>query len=242
MTQADIPAAAVLHRSALSTEFLSRCGLAFMLTYYRARTEAPGSISLAAVDDREHVLGFILGATDPAGHVRAMLRSGLRIAARLAVYAVGHRALARELVLTRGRRYARGITRIALIKLRRPSRSSVASAASHKVGELTYLFVQPDSQGLCIGRALVEAAVETAQAAGVDGLVLVTPPQTSRRETFTSIWAGRPMAKYRARARRFLSVTGSPFSARRLRVRTGPTPAGHRQSPAEPVVVLRPGC
>lgn len=172
----------VLHRGVLPTEFLSRCGLAFMLTYYRAWTDAPGSISLVAVNDHERLLGVVLGATDPDGHLRAMLQPrGLRIAARLAAYAVGHRALARELVVTRGRRYARGITRIALTRLRRPSPSSSGSAARHKVGEITHLFVPPDRRGLGIGRALVDAAVEAARAAGVEELVLVTPPDFAGR-------------------------------------------------------------
>ncbi|MGA3220404.1 MAG: hypothetical protein ABSE77_15210 [Acidimicrobiales bacterium] len=48
LTQADIPAAVVLHRGVLPTQFLSHCGLAFILTYYQAWTDAPGSISLVS--------------------------------------------------------------------------------------------------------------------------------------------------------------------------------------------------
>jgi GNAT superfamily N-acetyltransferase len=118
------------------------------------------------------------------------------MAARLAAYAVGHRALARELVVTRGHRYARGITRIALTRLRRPSPSSSGSAASHKVGEITHLFVQPDRQGSGIGRALVNAAVETARAAGVEELVLMTPPDFATRSFYerTGWWADGEMS------------------------------------------------
>lgn len=41
-----------------------------------------------------------------------------------------------------------------------------------------------ESQGLGIGRVLVEAAIETARAAGVDGLVLVTPPDFAARDFY----------------------------------------------------------
>jgi hypothetical protein len=37
---------------------------------------------------------------------------------------------------------------------------------------------------LGIGRVLVEAAIETARAAGVDGLVLVTPPDFAARDFY----------------------------------------------------------
>jgi len=60
----------------------------------------------------------------------------------------------------------------------------VANAASDRLGELTHLFVQPDSRRLGIGRALVEAAVETARAAGVGELVLVTPPDFAARDFY----------------------------------------------------------
>ena len=59
----DVREAALLHRVVLDMEFLSRLGPAFMRAYYRAWIEAPGSISLAALDDDGHVLGVLLGAS-----------------------------------------------------------------------------------------------------------------------------------------------------------------------------------
>jgi hypothetical protein len=135
LVEADLTAAAALHRRVLNTEFLSRWGPAFMRTYYQAWVEAPGSIAIAAVDERGDLLGALLGATDPATHVRAMMRRrGLRIGSPLVAYAMVHPALARDLIVTRGRRYARGIERSIAARLRGPASLSSDGVAGPAVG------------------------------------------------------------------------------------------------------------
>ena len=71
LVRADVAVAAFVHRRVLNTEFLSRCGVAFMLTYYQAWVGAQGSIAIVAGDERGDLLGALLGATDPATHARA---------------------------------------------------------------------------------------------------------------------------------------------------------------------------
>jgi GNAT superfamily N-acetyltransferase len=201
----DLVAAAVLHRRVLNSEFLSHCGLVFMRTYYQAWVEAPGSISIAAVDESGDLLGALLGATDPATHIRAMVRRrGLTIGFRLVAYAMGHPALAKDLIVTRARRYARGVARLVVA---RPGRLPRSSAGAAGVGEVTHLFVRLDRQGPGIGCALLDAAVEAARHAGVDELVLVTAPDLAARKFYERLgWladgemsrrSGEPFVRYR---------------------------------------------
>ncbi|MHB1906767.1 MAG: GNAT family N-acetyltransferase [Acidimicrobiales bacterium] len=173
---ADLAEASALHREILDMEFLSRCGPGFMRAYYRTWVEAPGAISLVARDDTGDLLGVVLGATDPATHVRAMVRhGGARLAARLALYAVGHPSFARDLIVTRARRYVRGVVRLIASRLSR-SRTSLEESPGPRVGEITHVLVRADRQGSGVGRALLDAAIAAGRAAGLDELVLVTPP------------------------------------------------------------------
>ncbi len=176
LTRGDLAEASALHRKILDMEFLVRCGPGFMRAYYRAWVEAPGAIALVARDEDGVLLGVLLGATDPAIHVRAMVRqSGARLAFRLALYAAGHPALARDLLVTRGRRYVRGVARLAAARLTR-TRESPSESGGARSGEITHVLVRADRQGSGVGRALLFAAVAEGDAADLDELVLVTPP------------------------------------------------------------------
>ncbi|HVB50976.1 MAG TPA: GNAT family N-acetyltransferase [Acidimicrobiales bacterium] len=184
LEDADLRAAALLHRDVLDMEFLARFGLSFMRTYYRAWIHSPGSISLAATDENEKLVGVLLGATDPATHFRAMVRfHGLRIGAKLVAYALVHPALAKDLVVTRGRRYARGVARLVRARFSQ-ARSVTASQSGPAVGEITHVLVDRGAQGSGIGRALVEASIDEARAAGVHELVLVTPPDMEAKRFY----------------------------------------------------------
>jgi len=165
-------------------EFLSRFGPAFMRTYYRAWIHTPGSVSLVARDDHGDLVGVLLGASDPGVHVRAMVRHhGVRIGARLVGYALVHPRLAKDLIVTRGWRYTRGVARLVLARLSRsPATSPVVDEAV--VGELTHVLVSPAYQGRGVGRALVEAFVDAAREAGVHELMLVTPPDLAARHFY----------------------------------------------------------
>ncbi len=223
----DLATAVPLHRQVLDVEFLTAFGPGFLRRYYRAWMESPGGIALAAADG-ERVVGVLLGATDPSGHARAMVRGhAAGLALRMAAGAAVRPRLARELVVTRSRRYARGLWR----SLRRrtsaappPPAGNVPGAtaggatgrpgsAGH-VGEITHLLVDPAAQGGGIGRALVEAAVAEGRAAGLAGLELVTPPDFAARRFYERLgWeAGEEVA----------SQSGERFVKYRLSLAPGP--------------------
>jgi predicted N-acetyltransferase YhbS len=189
LVPADARASSRLHREVLDMEFLSRCGPAFLRTYHRAWMASPDGLALAAVDDDGTVIGVVLGALRPAAHYRAMVRRhGLALAARLLAAAVTRPALARELVSTRLLRYLRGLGRMAVSVLRRrrsrpdeapgpaPDADPQEPASSLTVGEVTHVMVSADARGTGAGRALMEATHRFAAEAGLDELVLVTPP------------------------------------------------------------------
>jgi ribosomal protein S18 acetylase RimI-like enzyme len=184
MSGDDLDAAVALHLEVLHMEFLSRFGPGFMRIYYGAWIDAPGSIGLAAVDDHGVLLGVLLGASDPANHVRAMVRHrGLALGAKLLAHSLTHPRLAKDLVVTRGWRYTRGVAR--LVKSRVTRRPTSGPAASGPVvGEITHVLVSPSAQGQGVGRALVEESVRVARAAGVQELELVTPPDMAAQHFY----------------------------------------------------------
>ena len=177
--------AAFVHRRVLNTEFLSRCGVAFMLTYYQAWVGAQGSIAIVAGDERGDLLGALLGATDPATHARALVRQDeLCIGPALVAYAIAHPGLAKD-----SDRQLRSplrppgdwadrspIARSGRVVIR-PGRPSYS-----RRGHPLVRAARPSRSG--IGRALIDAAVETARLAGVDELVSVTPPDLVVRNSY----------------------------------------------------------
>ena len=180
----DLDAAVALHLEVLHMEFLSRFGPGFMRAYYRAWIDAPGSIGLAAVDGHGVLLGVLLGASDPANHVRAMVRHhGPALAVKLLTYSLTHPRLAKDLVVTRGWRYTRGVARLVKSRVTRTPQSNPV-AAGPVVGEITHVLVNPSAQGQGIGRALVEESVRVARAAGVQELELVTPPDMAAQHFY----------------------------------------------------------
>jgi GNAT superfamily N-acetyltransferase len=184
LVDGDLRGAAKLHREVLDSEFLSRCGESFMRTYYRAWTHSPGSISLAVSDDQGQLHGVLLGSTDPATHVRSMVRHyGLRLGARLLAYALVHPPLLKELMVTRGRRYSRGVLRLVRSRFLETLKVPEPGGGT-AVGEITHVLVHRAAQGRGIGRALVETSVERARVAGVKELMLVTPPDMPARHFY----------------------------------------------------------
>ncbi len=178
----DLVAAAELHRRVLDMEFLSRYGSRFMEAYYDAWRRSPGGIALAAVDGHGALLGALLGAVDPAAHVRGMVRGhGVTLGTRLAAHALSHPALAKDLVVTRGRRYAGGLVRLVTARLSGSGAPPAAEVPAQRIGEITHVLVEPDRQGMGIGRALVDAAASEGRNAQLDELVLVTPPDLAAR-------------------------------------------------------------
>lgn len=168
----DVASAAELHSRVLEVEFISRFGPAFLRSYYRAWISAPAGIALAVEDPGDgRLVGVLLGATHPRTHVAGMVRRfGLRLGAQMVWASLKRPALARDLILTRSARYARGLWRLAV------ARAGAAPFPGGAAGEITHLLVDPAAQGRGVGKALVGAALEAGRAAGLDEMVLVTPP------------------------------------------------------------------
>jgi ribosomal protein S18 acetylase RimI-like enzyme len=170
----DARVSARLHREVLGAEFLTRAGVGFLRLYHLAWCESPAGLALAAVDAGGDVIGVLLGALQPAAHYRFMARRhGIGMAARLLGRAATHPLFARELLATRAARYARGAVRLAS---RRPG-APRGPERGMKEAEITHLMVAPAARMAGVARGLVQEALRVAQAAGLDQVVLVTPPE-----------------------------------------------------------------
>lgn len=184
MIDDDVTAAVRLHLEVLDMEFLSRFGPSFMASYYRAWMATAGGVSLVAVSDAGDVVGLLLGATAPSAHARAMVREhGVALASRMVTYALWHPALAKDLIVTRARRYLGGVARV--IRSRwAPATPTAASSGGPAVAEITHVLVEPSVQGGGVGRALVERAVSISRDAGADEVELVTPPDLAAQHFY----------------------------------------------------------
>jgi ribosomal protein S18 acetylase RimI-like enzyme len=202
---ADTAASARLHSEVLDMEFLARCGPRFLGRYHRAWIDSPKGLALAAVDEQGRVVGVLLGALDPAEHVRTMVRRhGLSLMFWLVARAVTDRTFARELLTTRLSRYVRGVVRILASGVstalgHKPSPSpgqrrappaatadqpAAATPSGNRVptsGEITHLMVQPDMRGGGVGSELLAQAGRAGKREGLDEFVLVTPPDLAAR-------------------------------------------------------------
>lgn len=209
LSDADVAEAAALHRQVLDMEFLTRLGPGFMRLYYRAWLHSPGAITLVVRDEDGSLLGVLLGASDPALHVRVMVRGhGIRLALAIAGQALIHPRLARDLVVTRGRRYLRGLFR--LVRARLGASIGPTVPRTDPTGEITHVLVRPDAQGRGVGRRLIDEAVSVARRAGVVELTLVTPPDMEARHFYERLgWRAEGAMR---------SQSGEEFLRFRLRI------------------------
>jgi GNAT superfamily N-acetyltransferase len=167
LTKADAAAVSALQKDVLDGEFIARCGSGFRRCYHRAWADSAGAIALVAQGVGGQMIGVLLGAVNPAAHYRTMLRRhGLALGFWLLVGAVTDPRLALELLTTRLVRYARGVLRI--LVLRQPGQAGGAA------GEVTHLMVRREAQREGAGTALLEAARNLGEQAGLDELMLVT--------------------------------------------------------------------
>lgn len=162
-------------------EFLARLGPGFLSAYHRAWIASPSGLALAAVDADHNIVGVILASLDPASHYRWMLvHAGPKLAIRLAAQSVRKPALARDLIATRAARYASAVWR----QLATPTHLEAAATSSSRSGEVTHLMVTPEAQGAGAGAALLAHTERRANAAGLQELVLVTPPGLDSRHFY----------------------------------------------------------
>lgn len=163
--------AARLHVRELPHEFLTRFGTGFIGRYYRAFAESPHATALSVTDpDTERLGGVLLGTFDTGAHYSFLVRRhGLALAGHAALQALGHPALARDLLKTRLWRYLRGI-------LRSVGFEQEPGTAPERVGFMAYIAVAGDRRSRGMGGALIRAYEDLARRRGLDRLELVTLP------------------------------------------------------------------
>ena len=160
--------AAELHRAALPHGFFAKLGTRFLRGYYRAFVASPYAIALV-VDSDEQPLGMVVGAAQPAAHMRWVLRhQGWRLALLGATALAARPLLAARFVRTRVGRYAR-----AWMRARRGA-PAPQPADARPTAFLSHVAVLDGARGTGIGGALVAAFAERARAAGAERVTLTT--------------------------------------------------------------------
>lgn len=175
MSPPDIPAAVRLHERELTDDFMSRFGSRFLAELYRAFVRSPHAVALVSVDLRTGgVTGALLATLNTLANNSFVVRShGPALAFHGLGRALSHPALARDVLRTRGRRYARGVARSVFAGRRaaKPQREG-----AERVGVVNYVMVDGGRRGGGIGASLVAAYEELAWSADLERLELVTYP------------------------------------------------------------------
>ncbi|MDA8044158.1 MAG: GNAT family N-acetyltransferase [Actinomycetota bacterium] len=181
LTPENTHRSSLVHSEVLGVEFLARFGTRFLRAYHRAWLDSPWGLALAASDSQHEMVGVVLASLDPAQHYRWMLtHSGPRLAAHMVAGTTLKPALARDLLVTRGPRYARAVWR----QLTAGKVPAPAVQDGPPVAEVTHLMVSGRAQGAGTGKALLGEVEKRAAAAGLHQLVLVTPPDLASRHFY----------------------------------------------------------
>lgn len=166
---ADLERVAELHRARLPGGFFVRLGSAYLRAYHRTFLDSSHGIALVA--DAGGIVGFVTGTSDAQLHRQEVLRRhGVRLALTGALSLLVRPMLCWEFLRTRLRRYLRAISRGV------KQRAEVASTEPSRgpVAVLAHIAVDAEAAGTGVGRALVAAFVESADAAGAARVELVT--------------------------------------------------------------------
>ena len=179
----DLPATAALHADLLPHGLFPRLGTDFLQRWHATYRDDEHAVAYVAVTPHDHttarvqrtsdgdVVGFLLGATDQAAYVEAVLAAHRRELVLAGAGALLVRpALAARFLRTRARRYLRWLLRLA------PARSTPSrhAAGGGRVAVVAAVAVVPAARGQGIGASLLEAFVGDVRRAGTPAVELVT--------------------------------------------------------------------
>ncbi len=183
----DVIVASKLHVAVLGEEFISRAGIEFMSRYYNAWIKSDFGVAVGAFNEGK-LVGVLLGTTDPGSHYKSMVKtSGLNLIVGLVVSCIKKSDFRKELVRTRLVRYTRGVAKLLYGRLRRHENYPIENEKIERVGELTHVFVDSESQAKGIGTQLVKKMIDRCERENIDTLTLVTPPESSARILYTKL-------------------------------------------------------
>lgn len=183
LSRKDLDLAGSLHARSLPHGLFPLLGEPFLRRYYSTFVRSPWGIGLV-VESEGRAVGVVVGTVDDGAHYRYVARRWWLPLLASAVASLATRPrVALWFLRTRGRRYARGFTR--LVSRRRPESVPAEGAGpARRRGVLSHVVVDEDSRGAGAGGELVAAFVEWAERRGTTDLRLVTHPTDGAAEFY----------------------------------------------------------
>lgn len=170
----DVSTTSELHVHELKVGLFPQLGRRFVARWHRTYHQSPHAVALSAVriypHGREHVVGFLIGATDRDAFLRELVtrhRTALVVCGALALL-VRPRVLGRFL-RTRLRPYLR--------RLRTAARHGAVDGSTterERTADLAAIVIAPSLRRSGVGRALVQEFLRRCAAAGAGTVELVT--------------------------------------------------------------------
>jgi ribosomal protein S18 acetylase RimI-like enzyme len=146
---------AVIHSHAFNDFFLTELGLPFLKTYYKAATQAKGSIAICAVNEQGRIIGFATGCEHSNRYNRRLVIKNILPFSLQAI----------RIFFTRPK---------ALYRLLKNFEKKTNSADDGNYAELLSIAVLPEAKGLGVGKELLERFEKEARDKRCNKLALTT--------------------------------------------------------------------
>lgn len=172
MVPSDISAAIGLHARLLPHGFFVDLGPGFMSRYYRHFMASPHAYAVVATVNGV-VVGALVGTLDHGRHARWTTLRVPGFAASACAAMLRRPRTIRRFVTKRLTRYTRSMAR-RLGQMFPAGQRRSAALPDERVAVLSHVFMDPDCQGMGLGRALVDSFVAAARAAGASRAELAT--------------------------------------------------------------------
>lgn len=170
----DLAFAAGLHARSLPHGFFPRLGERFLRRYYATFLRSPWAVALVA-ESGGRPIGTLVGTIDDRAHYRFVARRCWFPLAAAGVVSLAQRpGVAWWFLRTRGRRYARGLVRLAGSRQPAGATAGDAGKPAPREGVLTHIVVEEEARGSGAGGELVATFAASAKDRGTSHLRLVT--------------------------------------------------------------------